>query len=531
MRSAILTSSAVISAGLALVAPTNAEAKPKKDTRPNVIFILMDDAGYGDFSCYGQKLIETPNIDALAASGIRFTDMYSAAPVSSPSRGCLLTGQHSGHAQIRENHEGDGSNDPRIWNFSEIAMDPTLEGQMPLKAGTPTLGTLMKEAGYATGMVGKWGVGGPTTESVPWKMGFDFYYGCICQRMAHNYYGPYMYRNDKKEWFDYNWKHITNPGTALDEGADPMDERSYDKYSKGKVYSPDRMFENVMGFVKKNASRPFFLMWTTPLPHSPLQAPKEWVDKYVQKFGDEEPLGGEFHLNGKPHNYYPCRYPHATYAAMISYFDDQVGKLVEELKRQGIYENTIIIFTSDNGPANNAAAPTKHFHSAGPFRCGNGWCKRYLKEGGIRMPFIASWPGHTPKGELNRHMGYFCDIMPTLCDAAGIKAPKNDGISLYPILSGKAEEQKEHEFLYWETPGRGGQVAVRWGNWKAYMGNILKGNRRLELYDITVPSEDVEAIENNVAAFHPEVVERMWKYIGASHEKCETEKWNMDLGR
>lgn len=498
--------------------------KAKNDKRPNVIFILMDDAGHGDFGCYGQTKTETPNIDALAENGIRFTNMYTAAPVSSPSRCCLLTGMNSGHAQIRDNQEVQDGN-PRVWYYDDVYMDPTLEGQYPLHADTPTLGTEMQKAGYRTGMVGKWGVGGPMNESKPWTMGFDFYYGCICQRLAHNYYTPFYWKNDQKEQIN---KEYINPGTPLDEGADPRDPRSYDKYSKGKVYGPDVMFENVKEFVNENAERPFFLMWTTPLPHSPLQAPQEWVDHYVAKFGDEEPLAGDdFHRNVWPHNYYPCRYPHATYAAMISYFDHQVGELVKELKRLGIYENTIIIFTSDNGPANNASSPTVWFDSAQPFRCGKGWGKRSLHEGGIRMPFIASWPAKIKKGIVSDHIGDFTDIMPTVCEIGGVECPQTDGVSLLPLLSGKAKKQKEHEYLYWEYPTKGGIFAVRWGKWKGLVQDVNKGNRKMELYDLTTPSKEVEDFRNNVAAEHPEIVERMWGYINESHVPAENPNFNI----
>ena len=499
--------------------------KPHNGKRPNIIFILMDDAGVGDFGCYGQTKTETPNIDALAERGIRFTNMYTAAPVSSPSRACLLTGLHSGHSQIRDNEEVQEGN-PHVWNYDDVYMDPTLEGQYPLKAGTPTLGSVMQQGGYRTGMVGKWGVGGPANESRPWTMGFDFYYGCICQRMAHNYYAPYMWHNDRKEQIN---KNVLNPGTPLDKGADPRDIHSYDKFSVGKTYSPDVMFDNVIKFVDENAERPFFLMWTTPLPHSPLQAPKEWVDKYVEKFGDEEPLAGDiFHQNEWPHNYYPCRYPHATYAAMISYFDHQVGKLVEELKRLGIYDNTIIIFTSDNGPANNASSPTVWFDSAQPFRCGKGWGKRSLHEGGICMPFIASWPAKMHKGgSVSDHIGDFTDIMPTVCELAGVEAPTTDGISIVPLLSGKAKKQQQHEFLYWEYPTKGGILAVRWGKWKGLVQNVNKGNRTMELYDLTTPGKEVEDFRNNVAHKHPEIVERMWGYINASHVPAEHKPFNI----
>ncbi len=495
------------------------------DKRPNVIFILMDDAGYGDFGCYGQTKIETPNIDALAANGIRFTDMYSAASLSSPSRCCLLTGVHTGHAQIRDNKECLPDSDPRTWNYDLAAMDPAAEGQAALAEGTPTLGTEMQRAGYRTGMVGKWGVGTPL-KAAPWNMGFDFYYGCICQRMAHNYYPHHLWRNDRKEVINTS---VTNPGTGLDEGADPYDRKSYDKFSKGKTYAPDKMYENVIGFVNENKDEPFFLMWTTPIPHSPLQAPQQWIDHYVKKFGDEEPLNGTYNPGRWPHNYYPCRYPHATFAAMYSYFDHQVGELVKELKRLGIYENTIIVVTSDNGPANNASSPTVWFDSAQPYRCGKGWGKRTFREGGIRMPFIVSWPAQIKEASVSDHLGCFTDVMPTLCELAGVDSPATDGISMLPLLKGDTANQGQHEYLYWEFPQAGGRFAVRWGKWKGIVENVNNGNRQMELYDISVAGKDIETPEMNVSAQHTDIVARMWKYIRESHTLAADNDFNVHI--
>jgi arylsulfatase len=518
---------AVPTAAVAPVTFTSCCNEDCNEEKPNIIFILMDDAGYGDFGCYGQTKTETPNIDALANNGIRFTDMYTAAPVSSPSRACLITGQNMGNSQIRENVEGkveDG-----IWNFNTVDQHPEIEGQMGLKPGTPTLGTMMQQAGYATGMVGKWGIGSPVGGSAPWDMGFDFYYGCVCQRVAHNYYPAYMWKNGKKEYIN-DPATVTHPGTKLDKGADPLDPKSYDKYSEGKVYAPDKMYENVVEFINTNKDKPFFLMWTTPFPHSPLQAPKEWVDKYVAKYGDEEPLVGEnCTLNAWPHNYYPCRYPHATYSAMISYFDHQIGQLVEQLKQLGIYDNTIIIVTSDNGPANNASSPTVWMDSAAPFRCGAGWGKRTLREGGIRMPFIASWPAKMKGGKVDNHIGYFADIMPTICEIAGVESPQTDGISIAPTLLGNNELQQHHEYLYWEFPDRGGQIAVRWGNWKGIIENTRKGNRTMRLFDISSPSKDMEMPDRDVAASHPEIVERMWSYIKQSHTEPTIDKFKVGI--
>lgn len=476
---------------------------------PNVIFILMDDAGYGDFGCYGQQKTETPNIDALSSIGLRFTDMYSAAPLSSPSRCDLLTGMHSGHAQIRANDEMTWRGD--VENHYLMLSDSTMEGEYPLKKGTPTLASVIRDAGYVTGMVGKWGVGAPGTDGLPNKLGFDYYYGYICQRQAHNYYPPFLWENDHRVYLD---NVLVPPGTSpLDEGADPYDIRSYDKYT-GRQYAPDLMYEKVLGFVNENRDRPFFLMWTTNLPHSPMQAPAEDVEYYVKKFGDEEPIKGE--------GYYPCRYPRASYAAMLTYFDRQVGGLVAELKKLGIWDNTIIIFTSDNGPANNSCSPTLWFDSAQPFRCGKGWGKSSLREGGIREPFIVTW-GDRLKPGVCSHVGYFPDIMPTLCDLTGAETPETDGISIAPTILGKDGKQKEHEFLYWEFPRAKGWVAVRWGDWKGLLRKVKEGNDKFELFNLKEDPRET----TNVADAHPEIIERMWEYVRQSH--CHPEYADFDM--
>lgn len=479
-----------------------------KNPKPNVIFILMDDAGYGDFGCYGQKKTETPNIDKLCQNGIRFTDMYCSAPLSSPSRCGLLTGLNAGKAQIRANDELTDRGD--VWNHYEMLRDSTLEGQAPMIPGTPTLGTVMKQAGYKTAMIGKWGLGGPTSGSTPNSMGFDEYYGMLCQRMAHNYYPPFLWDNKKREYLP---NEMVVPGTGLDEGADPYDEASYRKYT-GNVYSPDTMYSRVIDYINVNKDKPFFLMWTTPLPHSPMQAPKKWVDYYVKKFGDEKPIKGE--------GYYPSRYPRATYAAMISYFDDQVGGLVAELKKLGIYDNTIIVITSDNGPANNSCSSTTWFDSAQPFRCGKGWGKSSLREGGIRMPFILAY-GNKIKPGVNNYVGYFPDVMPTLCDLTGAKCPPTDGISFLPSIKGK--KQKQHDYLYWEYPGSKGWIAVREGKWKGLLRKVMENNNEFELFDLEADPRE----QKNVAAEHPEIVKRMWKYVEASHTPSSNPLFNMDL--
>ncbi|MCI1785366.1 MAG: arylsulfatase [Bacteroidales bacterium] len=470
----------------------------KKAPRPNIVYIMMDDAGYGDFGCYGQKMIETPNIDALAATGIRFTQMYTVAPISSPSRCGLLTGLHSGHMQIRANDDYMGKK--TLPTHAQMLADSTLEGQFPFASGTVTLGTVLKNAGYATGIIGKWGNGGPASTGAPNKMGFDYFFGYCDQREAHLYYPPFLWENNKRVYLDNK---LIPTGTQLDEGADPMDIRSYDKYTQ-KTYSPDIMYDRVIKFVDRNTAGPFLLMWHPTIPHSAVQAPLDEVMHYVKKLGDEAPR--------KSADYFPSRYPHATYAAMITHLDKQIGGLVSELKRLGIYENTVIIVTSDNGPACNSNSPMEYFQSGGPFRCRKQWGKSSLHEGGIRMPFIVAW-GSGLAPSVSNHIGMLDDMMPTFSDLSGAECPKTDGISILPTIEGRTGKQKQHDFLYWEYPRNNGWVAVRWGDWKGLLKKVLKGNDKMELYNLaTDPRED-----HDVSTEHPDIVARMWKMAESSH--------------
>ena len=473
---------------------------PKFPEKPNIIYLMFDDLGYGDLGCYGQTMIETPNIDALAHQGILFTDMYTAAPLSAPSRCCIMTGKHMGHSQIRNNEEHFVPTDGRGWNT--LFIDDSEEGQQPMLAGTPTIAKMMQEAGYKTAMVGKWGLGFPASDSTPNKMGFDYFYGFNCQALAHTYYPAFLWENDKKIATGNEW---IMQGEPLPEGLDPMDPASYDRYS-GKYYSPDLMYEKLENFIVENAEGPFFAMWTTTVPHSAVQAPEDEVMYYVNKLGDEEPRtdGGM---------YLPNRYPLATYAAMITHIDTQVGKLIAKLRELGIWDNTIFIVTSDNGPAHNGNSPMEFFQSGGPFSCAAGWGKSSLHEGGIRMPFILTW-GDRIKPFKTGHIAYFADLMPTLAGFAGAEAPENDGISFAPLVCGKNKEQQEHEYLYWEFPGAKGWVAVRIGEWKGLLQKAGSGNNEMELYNIVTDKRET----TNVADEHPEIVARMWDIVRSSHE-------------
>lgn len=482
---------------------------PQETVKPNVIYILMDDLGYGDLGCYGQEKIETPHIDHLRESGMRFTQHYSGSPVSAPSRCVLMTGLHSGHAQIRGNDEMAARG--AVSDYDSMYVHPFLEGQYPLQAHTMTIGRLMQQAGYATGCFGKWGLGYPDSDGVPGKQGFDSFYGYNCQRQSHTHYPPFLWRNDERVYLE---NEVQDPHRTPIEG-DPLNEVSYQKYTQ-KEYAHDLIFEELLAFVEHNREKPFFALWTTPLPHVSLQAPKRWVDYYVKKFGDEEPYIGE-------KGYLPCRYPHATYAAMVSYFDEQVGKLIEKLKEMDLYEHTLIVFTSDNGPTFNGGADSPWFNSGGLFKSEYGWGKCFLHEGGIRVPAIFSWPGKIAPGSESALICGFQDVMPTLAELVSQPCPETDGISMLPTLLGEDERQQKHEYLYWEYPEMDGQQAVRWGKWKGIITNIRKGNTIMQLFDL---EKDVQEL-NDVAAEYPDVVNRLRTFMNEAHTEPENSRFQM----
>lgn len=468
---------------------------------PNIIYILADDLGYGELGCYGQKKIETPHIDRLAAEGKRFTNHYSGSPVSAPTRCITFTGLHSGHSYIRTNDQVDERGE-NVQNYAAMLADSSLEGQRPLPADAITFPKILQKAGYTTALVGKWGLGYPGSESTPNKMGFDFFYGYNCQGWAHTYYPPFLYRNEQREYLPNEL--LAPHSSPLDEGADPSNAAVYARYTQ-KVYSPDLMYDEILRFVEGNKDRPFFLAWTTTLPHVALQAPERWVDYYREKFGeDEKPYTGS--------GYFPCRYPHATYAAMISYLDEQVGGLVAQLKASGIYENTVIIFTSDNGPACNAGTDPGWFDSAFPFKGERLWGKGNVREGGIRVPMIVVWEGVIQPGTQSDHICASWDIMATVCDLTRTTATANDGISFVPTLLGK--KQKSHPYLYWEYPDEGGSKAIRMGKWKGVILDFRKaGDAHLMLFDLeTDPQEQYD-----VASEHPDIVQIMRENMTKAH--------------
>ena len=432
-----------------LSCPNRSHANDDNTKRPpNVIYILADDLGYGDLSCYGQQKFKTPHIDRLAKRGMRFTQHYSGSTVCAPSRCCLLTGFHTGHAVVRGNAE----------------VKP--EGQEPMPADTFTVAHMMKKAGYKTAVFGKWGLGAPASASEPLKMGFDRFYGYNCQRIAHCYYPAFVWDDGKRQLL------IENAG------------------QQNRVYAPKLIQDKALQFIRDNKDEPFFMYYAAVQPHADMIAPVNYMKKHSGKYGEEKPHPRQGYCEQKE--------PHAAFAAMVNVLDDYVGQIVKEIHAQGLTNDTLIIFSSDNGPHVEGGHDPEYFDSNGIL---NG-TKRDVYEGGIRVPMIASWPGSIAQGSESDHVSAFWDFLPTMAELAKQPAPtETDGVSMLPTLLGKPD-QKQHEYLYWEFAEKGGRVAIRKGNWKAvrYMASS-DPHSPLEVYDLTTdPSESI-----NVASKHPDV--------------------------
>ncbi|MEL6717405.1 MAG: arylsulfatase [Bacteroidota bacterium] len=503
---------------LLLIACQTAESEKENsnDRLPNVILILADDLGYGELGAYGQAQIETPHLDDLAQKGMKFTQFYSGSAVCAPARCVLLTGQHTGHAHVRGNDEWKERG--AVWDFQAMYENPKLEGQRPLPDSLITIAESLKEQGYKTACVGKWGLGAPESEGTPNKQGFDFFYGYNCQRQAHTYYPTHLWKNEERVMLN---NELVPPHTSgLDEQLDPNAESSYARFNQND-YAATLMQKEALQFVEEHQADPFFLYYATPIPHVALQAPKPWVDYYREKFGEEEPYTGK--------SYVPCQYPKATYAAMISYLDEQVGELIAKLKALDIYDDSIILFTSDNGSTFLNQVDIDFFQSAVPLRNDRKSLKASLREGGIRVPLIATWEGRIDAGSESNHIAAFWDFFPTICELTNSQIPENqalDGISFVPTLLGKKEDQKQHDYLYWEFPERGGSQAIRYGKWKAFRNDIKKdGNLEIELYNL----EDDLQEQNNIAAQHPDIVAKLEQKMAASRYPSQTERWKMGV--
>jgi arylsulfatase len=482
-------------ASVALASETGCAPRAASDRSPNIVFILADDLGFGELGSYGQTKIRTPNLDRLAKDGMRFTQHYSGSPVCAPSRCVLLTGMHTGHAYIRGNDEMADRGD--VWR------DLSLEGQRPLPQGTTTVGHVLQNAGYETGAMGKWGLGGPGSSGAPNRQGFDRWYGYLGQRLAHNYYPVHLWRDSIMEPLDNDYFH---PHARLPDGADPNDPASYEPYA-GNEYAPDRIIEEALAFVKENADRPFFLYMPFTIPHVALQVPDADLAEYAGAF-EETPYVGDA-------GYTPHPTPRAAYAAMITRMDKDVGRVLSLLAELGLEENTVVVFSSDNGPTWVGGADTDFFESRGGLR----GRKAQLWEGGIRVPLIARWPGRIPAGTVSAFPSAFWDLMPTFADLAGTSPPAGvDGVSLVPILTGRRAEQRTHEYLYWEYVG--GQ-AVRLREWK---GIRLTPDAEIELYDLaTDPGETTD-----VGAGHPDVVARIERIM--TEARTESELFPLNRG-
>lgn len=439
---------------LAVILVTSATAFAEPLRKPNIVFILADDLGYGDLGSYGQKKIPTPNLDRLAADGIRFTQTYAGSTVCAPSRCALMTGLHTGHCRTRGNGGGGG---PR--------------SNVPLAPEDVCVAELLKKAGYRTALIGKWGLGEEGSTGIPTKKGFDHFFGYLNQHHAHNYYPDFLWRGEKKE-------PLGNPQSKVENVAE-----------KFNVYTPDLFLADALQFLDENKSRPFFLYFATTVPHANNEKTRATGE------GNEVPTDAPFTRETWPQ-------AEKNKAAMISHLDTDVGKLLAKIHNLGMEKDTVVIFSSDNGPHQEGGNKVEFFNSAGPFR----GFKRSLTDGGIRVPGIVRWTGTVKPGTVSHHVWAFWDFLPTACGVAGTDVPRGlDGISILPTLTGKGE-QKAHEFLYWEFHEGGTAQAVRHGNWKAIR---TAPNRPLELYDVV--KDPME--KQNVAAENPGVLARIEEYM------------------
>jgi len=420
--------------------------------KPNIIFILADDLGYGDVGCYGQKQIRTPSLDRMAAEGIRFTDAYAGSTVCAPSRCALMTGYHMGHALIRGN------------------------GRVPLRPEDVTVAELLKQAGYATGIIGKWGLGEARSTGIPNRQGFDYWLGYLNQHRAHNYYPDFLWKNTEK--FPLPNEVERNVAT------------------KRVQYSHDLFTKEALAFVERSKDKPFFLYLAYTIPHANNEAGRQGME-----VPSDEPYSDE-------------KWPQQqkNHAAMITRMDRDIGRLLDLLEKLGIDDDTIVFFSSDNGPHREGGANPNFFDSNGPLR----GIKRDLYEGGIRVPMIVRWPGKAKAGATSAEPWAFWDFLPTACAAAGIEAPKGiDGISMLPSIRGEPQRHR-HEYLYWEFHERGFTQAVRMGRWKA----VRKGTKEpIELYDLT---KDIGE-KNNIADEHPNVVAKVSEILKAA--RVDSKHW------
>ena len=436
----------------------------QSDRAPNIIFILADDMGYGDLGCYGQKNIKTPHLDRMATQGMRFTDFYTGSTVCAPSRCALMTGQHTGHAQIRGN------------------------GEKPLRPEDVIIPELLKKANYTTAMFGKWGLGMPNTTGTPQRKGWDEYYGHVNHEQAHFQQNPFLWEIKNGETVKVN-----QPAGS---------------------YNNEAFTQKALAFLDRQSTKPFLMYLAFTIPHAELHTPDKYLKQYQDASGKslfqpEKPWPAGNHYGEQPE-------PKAAYAAMVSQVDDYVGQVLKKLDDKGLADNTLVIFASDNGThieGGRTQADVDYLYSAGPLR----GVKRDMFDGGIRTPFIVRWPGHVKAVSTNGFVGAFYDVLPTLCNLTGTKPPANiDGISFAPTLLGQ-KGQQNHPYLYWEFMERGFSRAVRSGSWKAVSLEPKQGQEEFFLFDL---SKDLGE-QTNVAAQHPDVVAKMRKYMTEAHTNSE----------
>ena len=454
---------------LALMAITFARAEKES---PNIIYIMADDLGWAELGSYGQEKIKTPNLDRLAAEGIRFTQHYTSAPVCAPARYSLMTGKHGGHSVVRNNFE--------------IGEWDSHQGQFPMPTEETTIAELLKTKGYATGAFGKWGIGQPGSEGDPLNQGFDRFYGYNCQRHAHNLFPEYIVDQDKRVPLEGN--------TATVYGAQ---------------YGPQLIADEVLKFVDKNQDDPFFIYYPTIIPHLALQVPYDELTPYINEW-EETPYVGK--------SYQPHPTPRAAYAAMISFMDKQIGRLMDKLEELGLSENTVIFFTSDNGTTMlKDQVDYEFFESVAGLR----GLKGEVYEGGIRVPLIVRWPAKIESGRVSDHLSAHYDALATIADIADVEPQgEHDGISYLPALLG--EEQTQHEYLFWDFAGYGGQVAMRKGDWKAVLKNLHKNpEATLELYNLSNdPGE-----ESDLASRYPDKAAEFEKAMIEAREEPAEKKF------
>ena len=432
-------------------------ARSEATSQPNIIYILLDDAGYGDLSCYGQTKFLTPNIDRLASEGMKFTNHYSGSTVCAPTRSVIMSGLHTGHTPSRGNRE----------------IKPV--GQFPIPATTFTIAEALKKAGYATGAFGKWGLGNPGSEGDPIHQGFDRFFGYNCQRNAHTYYPTWLFDDLRKIELD------------------------------GKTYAHDLIMDKAVEWIDRQHENPFFCFLPVTIPHAAMHVPEKYAAPFREKFPEFENKVGRYG-NNKPF----AKNPAAQFAGMMTALDEGIGRVLKSLKKHQIDQNTIVLLSSDNGPHKEGGHMPNYFNSNGGLR----GFKRDLYEGGIRCPLLVRWPGKVEAGSTSNHISAHWDLFPTFCELAGTNPPEGlDGISFLPTLLGK--EQEKHEHLYWEFYEGGGKRAVRIGKWKAVQNQVNRKGKDapIEIYDL----ESDRAETSDLAAQNSELIARIQKIFERSH--------------